>query len=713
MEMEHNSGVTLPVLTPLSLNYESFDLNEWFASFCNGNIAAINWGSSNGLKEITQSSIWPVDFSAFTPDAQQERISPFSDTLSTPNQLHADYIEAQAHKSVNFGAHFLQLPTQSAFPINKPDRKTSGVKMCSDDCSVMTSTQFQRPLEMGTQESPNVFLKSASTPLSCRTSQGVSTSASFSETGELVNLEKAVQQKFGGSVEDQSSVSLINETLGELPQRETSLERLPEGFELCDLTTDISYYSSIDDPSEWFTPSPSISGMKNMGIENVLQSTRVTSTSHVVGDILLDNLFKHPVNSVKSSIANSTFSDVFQNSVIANGDDNPLEGLGPEVWCGQDGGYCENFLKPVMGCNLFDVSTSASKGTPKLDAGSILSPRKGLFSELGIEELLDGGSNSTCVSKSSTSDQVSTVKKRRIGTPMGIDNQVHSVSLLCSSDITRQNFDSLGATKDLSRKEFFPKSQVGLWIDDSYSISTHNTVLERPKKLEEQGKAMKKRARPGESNRPRPKDRQQIQDRIKELRGIIPDSTKCSIDSLLDRTIKHMLFLQSVTKCADKLKQTNQPKLFGQENITVLENDMKRSAGAMWALEIGEQTMACPVIVEELGPAGLILIEMVCEDRGLFLEIADAIRDFGLNIWQGVMETREDKIWGRFIVEAKTHVTRVEIFLSLLELLHKTSTSMMDSTNLTTDAFNGRIPLLSNYHQSTSHCPITVAERHQ
>lgn len=36
---------------------------------------------------------------------------------------------------------------------------------------------------------------------------------------------------------------------------------------------------------------------------------------------------------------------------------------------------------------------------------------------------------------------------------------------------------------------------------------------------------------------------------------------QCSIDSLLDRTIKYMVFLQGVTKHADKLKRSNEPKV--------------------------------------------------------------------------------------------------------------------------------------------------------
>lgn len=68
-----------------------------------------------------------------------------------------------------------------------------------------------------------------------------------------------------------------------------------------------------------------------------------------------------------------------------------------------------------------------------------------------------------------------------------------------------------------------------LSVDDSCSINN-------AKKPEEGLKMVKKRARPGESTRPRPKDRQQIQDRVKELREIVPNSAKVlHIDNFLKR----------------------------------------------------------------------------------------------------------------------------------------------------------------------------------
>lgn len=47
----------------------------------------------------------------------------------------------------------------------------------------------------------------------------------------------------------------------------------------------------------------------------------------------------------------------------------------------------------------------------------------------------------------------------------------------------------------------------------------------------------------------------------------------------------------------------------------------------------------------------LLLWQMLCEERGFFLEIADLIRGMGLTILKGVMEARDDKIWARFAVE--------------------------------------------------------------
>ncbi|XP_011627129.1 transcription factor LHW isoform X2 [Amborella trichopoda] len=186
-------------------------------------------------------------------------------------------------------------------------------------------------------------------------------------------------------------------------------------------------------------------------------------------------------------------------------------------------------------------------------------------------------------------------------------------------------------------------------VENGQSIKCEETSISHAKKLEEPLKVNRKRARPGESTRPRPKDRQMIQDRVKELREIVPNGAKCSIDALLEKTINHMLFLQSVTKHVDKLKHTGEPKMISKEGGLILKDNYE--GGATWAFDVGSQPMICPIIVENLNAPRHMLVEMLCDERGFFLEIADIIRGLGLTIVKGVMEACNNKIWARFAVE--------------------------------------------------------------
>ncbi|XP_057863033.1 uncharacterized protein LOC131071279 isoform X1 [Cryptomeria japonica] len=233
-------------------------------------------------------------------------------------------------------------------------------------------------------------------------------------------------------------------------------------------------------------------------------------------------------------------------------------------------------------------------------------------------------------------------------------------------DCTNRSFSSM-FHEDIGVKMFANESSINSMpkslVNDAHCENNGFTQAKRPG---EPIKGNRKRAKPGESSRPRPKDRQQIQDRLKELREIIPNGAKCSIDTLLERTIKHMHFLQSVTKYADKLKLTGKSKVLDEE-VALLASTME--GGASWAFELGGQAVGCPIIVENLNQARQMLVEMLCEERGLFLEIADIIRNLGLTILKGIMEARNDKIWARFVVEADRDVHRVEILWSLMQLL--------------------------------------------
>lgn len=209
---------------------------------------------------------------------------------------------------------------------------------------------------------------------------------------------------------------------------------------------------------------------------------------------------------------------------------------------------------------------------------------------------------------------------------------------------------------------------VHSWTEEGQSFKSDDTLrlLSQSKRSDELSKSSKKRSRSGESARPRPKDRQQIQDRVRELRDIVPNGSKCSIDALLEKTIKHMLFLHSVTLHADQLKNTGE-----------LKEDP--DSGATWALDIGSQEKRYPIVVKDLNQPRQMLVEMMCEESGLFLETADVIRNLGLTILRGSLESHEDKYWAKFIVEANRDIQRVDVLVSLIQRLHLDNNSSSSS----------------------------------
>lgn len=81
----------------------------------------------------------------------------------------------------------------------------------------------------------------------------------------------------------------------------------------------------------------------------------------------------------------------------------------------------------------------------------------------------------------------------------------------------------------LSQNNGMHKSQIRLWIESGQNMKCESASASNSKGLDMPSKANRKRSRQGESPKPRPKDRQLIQDRIKELRELVPNGAKvCS-----------------------------------------------------------------------------------------------------------------------------------------------------------------------------------------
>ncbi|KAF2320458.1 hypothetical protein GH714_027560 [Hevea brasiliensis] len=144
-----------------------------------------------------------------------------------------------------------------------------------------------------------------------------------------------------------------------------------------------------------------------------------------------------------------------------------------------------------------------------------------------------------------------------------------------------------------------------------FSSTCPSTCSEELDRRPEPAKTQQKRARPGESCRPRPRDRQLIQDRIKELRELVPNGAK---------------MYQKGTDASNYEK------------------------GSSWAVEVGGHLKVSSIMVENLNN-GQMLVEMLCEECSHFLEIAEAIRSLGLTILKGITEVHGEKIWICFMVE--------------------------------------------------------------
>ncbi|VVB07532.1 unnamed protein product [Arabis nemorensis] len=320
-------------------------------------------------------------------------------------------------------------------------------------------------------------------------------------------------------------------------------------------------------------------------------------------------------------------------------------------------------LLEALGSGFMQTSTG-HEGLVKSERGSAIRPTDDMsHSQLTFdsapENLLDAVVANVCHSDGSARDDIfssrsvhSLLTSMEMAEPSGqkkhiavnsIDNAMNQLPLT-EVDTQHNPSDICGAFSSIGFSSTCPSS----------SSDQFQTSLEMPKKN-------KKRAKPGESSRPRPRDRQLIQDRIKELRELVPNGSKCSIDSLLERTIKHMLFLQNVTKHADKLSKSATTKMQQKETGT---------QGSSCAVEVGGHLQVSSIIVENLNKHGLVLIEMLCEECSHFLEIANVIKSLDLVILRGLTETHGEKTWICFVVESQNNkvMQRMDILWSLVQI---------------------------------------------
>ncbi|KAL3752278.1 hypothetical protein ACJRO7_013002 [Eucalyptus globulus] len=579
--------------------------------------------------------------------------------------------------------------------INSTVTAQPGRNQCSiiNPCKTSDATQFHQNAKLlhGVTRPPR------SISVSCSHSESVSrnlvANASFHDADstklEGIPLFNLSEQLLSGASGQRNHLMSTKRGQTELPSKK---QRVVNNFSRQVMPPDYSDISLIEQKPEWALSSEKLEG----GSQKVISSCDTYENA-----------------SVQQLVRNDLF-DILGADMTDNIIDGNLESLltdGPYFDAHKSGAEASSVV------NLQETQT---------DLGSLSEgvSESGIFSMTAVDNLLDAVVSGTRPTSKPISDDniscrtsVTRISSSSVPSSSSLNknfnmlNQEHKDFCGIQKSLVKAGVSDSGSLRSgcskngveiCSVSNSFYGSHISSWVDQGHGIKQDDNVSTGYSKRQDgMIKSNRKRLKPGENPRPRPKDRQMIQDRVKELREIVPNGAKCSIDALLERTIKHMVFLQSVSKHADKLKQIGGSKIINEEGRILLKDNFER--GATWAYEIGSQSMVHPIIVEDLNPPRQMTVEMLCEERGFFLEIADMIRGLGLTILKGVMETRSDRIWARFAVEADRDVTRVEIFMSLVRLLEET----IESSPLVANSIDGKTPMVCQPLTRATSIPAT------
>ncbi|KAF5747572.1 putative basic helix-loop-helix-containing protein [Tripterygium wilfordii] len=324
------------------------------------------------------------------------------------------------------------------------------------------------------------------------------------------------------------------------------------------------------------------------------------------------------------------------------------------------------------GAKLSDSSFSCENtGSNPSMFGDVIEP-SWFLSEDDAERLLEGVVADLFGILDDTSPGSDSFKSKamskQFAAPPQLERNLESGGLM-SDDIEPRSLSSsaTGGNAAFGSSSASMKSMVSTLIEEQKS-KVHGCMHSR--KGQKTSNLNKRQGRVGDNHRPRPRDRQMTQDRVKELRRLVPNGAKCSIDSLFDRTIKHMLFLRCMTEQAEKLKQWRHQEEAARKNLRSRDAANTAGNGRSWAVELGSEVQRNPIVIEDLPYPGHMLIEMLCDDHSFFLKISQVICDSRLKILKGVMECHSTNTWALFIVEASKGFHRMDIFWPLMHLLH-------------------------------------------
>lgn len=120
------------------------------------------------------------------------------------------------------------------------------------------------------------------------------------------------------------------------------------------------------------------------------------------------------------------------------------------------------------------------------------------------------------------------------GDLLGMLKCTAKASMICSSSVMTMSLKEDSGMYGQGGSTYDP------WIERGHNIRQSNSApTGYSTKPHEASKTTRKRLKPGENPRPRPKDRQMIQDRVKELREIVPNGAKVTHPLSMTHTHTH------------------------------------------------------------------------------------------------------------------------------------------------------------------------------
>ncbi|KAL1156123.1 hypothetical protein V6Z11_A08G071600 [Gossypium hirsutum] len=194
-------------------------------------------------------------------------------------------------------------------------------------------------------------------------------------------------------------------------------------------------------------------------------------------------------------------------------------------------------LKFSAGCELFEAlgpaflrnGFYADSQVDNAEAGANIEMQEGmscsqLTFESGSENLLEAVVANVCHSGSDMRSEGSFCRSAQLSLITRNTSEPSSLTK-CTVNSAGYSINKSSLVED-SKQHCLNSSEIcGSMSSKAYS-STCPSNSKQFEKSSEPAKNNKKRARPGENPRPRPRDRQLIQDRIKELRELVPNGAK-------------------------------------------------------------------------------------------------------------------------------------------------------------------------------------------